>query len=98
MWTERRMILHVRGDSVAMLTVVLKMKPTASTAMGLIAREVALDVAESAFQPDVRATHLPGVANTLADALSRRADPAKMAAWTVPVACWRSPVFSSSAR
>ena len=49
LWRESRMILHVRGDSVAMLTVVLKLKPAQSAEMGLIAREVALELAESPF-------------------------------------------------
>ena len=37
----------------------------------LLARELALDVAEALYEPLV-CTHIPGVANVLADFLSRR--------------------------
>ena len=39
--------------------------------LGLIARELALDISSSAFAPDDVA-HIPGVANIAADVLSRR--------------------------
>ena len=54
---------------------VAKMQPH-SPQLGLIARELALDVASASYAPDVT-VHLPGLANTAADALSRRHDPAK---------------------
>ena len=53
----------------------LKMKPSSSPAIGLLARETALLVAESSFQPQIRALHISGLANAAADALSRRAAP-----------------------
>ena len=37
---------------------------------GLIAREIALEVAEGTFEPQ-RLTHLPGISNDIADALCR---------------------------
>ena len=80
-WRDRRVRLTIKGDSVAMLTTVLHMR--ASTAhLGLIAREVALDTAESVFEPDV-VVHIPGVANDLADSLSRRTAPSQTA-WHLP--------------
>ena len=63
----------MKGDSIAMLTTVLHMK-AGSQNLGLIAREVALDTAESAFEPDI-GVHIPGIANDLADALSRQTAP-----------------------
>ena len=42
----------------------------------LIAREIALDMADALYQPSI-VGHLPGVANTLADYLSRWHEPGK---------------------
>ena len=75
------MRLTVKGDSIAMLTTVLHMK-AGSQNLGLIAREVALDTAESAFEPDI-GVHIPGIANDLADALSRKTAPAQTV-WHLP--------------
>ena len=62
-----------------MLTLVLKLRPPAhSTSLGIISREMALDIAESAYSPDI-ATHVPGVANKGADVLSREFSPEKAA-------------------
>ena len=72
-WRNRRMTLTVRSDNVATLAMVAKMQPH-SQQLGIIAREIALDVASATYAPDV-AVHLPGLANTAADALSRRHDP-----------------------
>ena len=85
-WKGKRVVLMVRGDSVAMLTLLLKMRPKADKVnLGLIARELALDVAEGVFEPVV-GVHLPGVANVLADVLSRRLDPRYKASWMLPKA------------
>ena len=87
-WVDKRVSIKVRGDSVAMLTVVLKLKAAASAALGLIAREIAIDLAESALPPDIRASHLPGVTNTIADSLSRKFSPSSSStcSWTLPAA------------
>ena len=45
-----------------------------SPSLGVVAREMALDIAEAVYDPQV-ATHVPGVANTAADELSRRLEP-----------------------
>jgi hypothetical protein len=48
------------------------MRPAPS--LGLIARELALDVADAIYRPQVF-VHIPGIANVLADALSREYGP-----------------------
>ena len=50
-----------------------------SQQLGLIAHELALDISEAAFAPDI-IEHIPGIANTAADALSRKCDPYKRVA------------------
>ena len=70
LWLDQRVRLQLRTDNVAALTTLIKMQPH-SNALGIIARELALDVAASAYQPD-EAIHIPGIANKAADILSRR--------------------------
>ena len=74
-WTKDRAKLLIRGDSVSMLTMVLCPKPSRSPGLGLLARELALDLVEGAFKPDIAAVHIGGVTNKLADLLSREAAP-----------------------
>ena len=57
-------------------------KTGSGSTLALIAREVALDIAESAYSPDI-GSHLPGDANTTADELSRRDDP-RAGPWQLP--------------
>ncbi len=56
----------------------------------LIAREVAMELGDGSFSP-LDATHLPGVADTVADALSRRFSP-RMAS-----SSWQLPAYSDYA-
>ena len=72
-WKDARVTLEVRSDNMATLSMITKMQPHGPR-MGVIAREMALDISKSAYSPDV-AEHLPGVANTACDCLSRLADP-----------------------
>ena len=69
------MTLTVRADNLSTLALVAKMQPH-SAQLGIIARELALDISSAAYAPDV-VEHLPGIANTAADALSRKSDPHK---------------------
>ena len=69
LWKDRRVTLSVRSDNVSTLSLVCKMQPH-SEQLGIIARELALEVCESAVSPD-DAVHIPGIANVAADALSR---------------------------
>ena len=55
-----------------------------SVALNFLARELALDLSEASFLPE-EVTHVPGVTNKLADALSRRHQP-PLEGWSVPVA------------
>ena len=53
--------------------ILAKMQPH-STTMGVVARELALDIASASHSPDI-VRHIPGIANVAADALSRQAEP-----------------------
>ena len=85
LWNHRRVALEVKSDSVSALTATLLLRAR-GPGPSLVARELALDIAEASFVPDT-ATHLPGVANVVPDALSRRFQPAadgKSKVWKVP--------------
>ena len=68
-WLATRTTVRVRSDSVSALTLALKLKASGS-GPAIVARELALDMAECLYRPIV-AEHLPGVANITADELSR---------------------------
>ena len=72
--------MTARGDNCTLLQMVqdLTGRPPA---INLLAREVALLSAAACFRP-VRAEHVPGVSNIVADVLSRRLQPDKR--WVVP--------------
>ena len=72
-WVNRRVSLRVCTDNVGALTLVTKMQPHSEN-LGIIAREMALDVAESTYSPD-EVVHIPGISNKAADCLSRLHDP-----------------------
>ena len=57
------------------LATVCKMQPSSPT-LGIIARELALDLADAIYDPQL-VSHVPGVANLAADALSRFHQPGK---------------------
>ena len=72
-WTRNHTKLLSRGDSVTMLC----LRPSRSPGLGLLARELALDLAEGVYQPDIAAVHIGGITNKLADWLSREAAPGR---------------------
>ena len=72
-WCNSRSVLKVRSDSVAALTITLRLK-TKGRGTGIIAREMALDIALSCYSPHV-AEHVPGTSNVLCDVLSRKYQP-----------------------
>ena len=86
-WLHRRILLRVKSDSISALVMTLKMK-TSGFGTCIIARELALDIAQSEYKPDV-AEHIPGVDNVLSDALSRKYMPG--AAYTLPARLYDVP-------
>jgi len=68
-WKLSRCVFGVRSDSVSALSLLLFCRAKGPT-VGRIAREVALDLAEGIYRPKV-GSHIPGVLNVSADALSR---------------------------
>ena len=81
-WRQDRVRLRVRGESVTMLTALLHLKTATNSPLTLLAREMALDIADASFEPDC-GSHLPGDANILADKLSRKYAPGEEA-WLLP--------------
>ena len=76
-WSQQRVILKVKGDNVAALVLLIKMRPKTDAdgtpKMAIIARELALRLVDLSFPPD--AEHTPGVSHKFADMLSRVAAP-----------------------
>ena len=81
-WRDAKWSLRLRSDSVSALVLAMKLK-THGAACGIIARELALDMAVESFPP-VIAEHVPGIANLVPDILSRRYDPHYEKDWQVP--------------
>ena len=74
-WKQQRVVVTVRGDNMSALSMVAKMQPKSPT-LAIIARELALDIAAASYSPDFM-EHVPGIANVIADTLSRKHQPAK---------------------
>ena len=72
-WSPTRSTVRVRSDSVSALILALKLK-TSGRAPGIIAREMALDMAAALYVPNI-AEHVPGIHNVVPDALSRKFQP-----------------------
>ena len=66
---NKRVVVRVKSDNIGALRTLLKLT-SPKDAMGIIAREVALDIASGNYQVHER-IHIPGVTNVAADALSR---------------------------
>ena len=82
-WIEQRGTICVRSDSISSLVLVLKLK-TSGPGPGIIAREIALDVADALYRPDV-VEHVPGVANLICDMLSRQFQPNPKSKYVLPL-------------
>jgi hypothetical protein len=74
-WRNERAVIAVNYDNVAALTMASKLKAK-SGPMSTIARELALDIADSLYAPSI-ISHLPGVLNGVADELSRKFVPGR---------------------
>ena len=72
-WCGQRAIIHVRSDSTSALVHSQTLK-TCGRGPGIVAREIALDIAHAVYTPHV-AEHVPGEENVIADALSRKYAP-----------------------
>eukprot|EP00435_Cladocopium_sp_Y103_P050142 s2443_g15.t1 len=72
-WQSSRAKLRLRNDNMGALTLYAQVKGK-SAAHTLLAREFALDLGRAQHRPRV-VEHLPGVANTVCDVLSRRYQP-----------------------
>ena len=81
-WVGKAPKIEVRSDSVAALSMVARMQ-SASPELGFVARELALTLSQGCVRPAV-VEHTPGIANRLADSLSRRFQPG--ATWRLPPA------------
>ena len=79
-WAGKAPRLEVRSDSVTALSMVARMQ-SSSPQVSVVARELALTLANSCVRPCV-VEHTPGVANKLADALSRKYQPG--CSWQIP--------------
>ena len=91
--------MALRGDNITALTMALTLRAPKG-AVKNIARELALDYGDAAFEPEY-AEHVPGVTNILSDLLSRRSDPARREDWRLPpllleVPRMRAPLRDSS--
>jgi hypothetical protein len=86
-WIGHAPRLEVRLDSVTALSMVARMQ-TSSPHVALVARELALTLANACIRPRV-IEHTPGVANKLADMLSRNPEPGGQ--FTVPHVLQRVP-------
>ena len=72
---KERVSVCLRGDNMAVLHTVAKMQPK-SKSLGVVARELALDLACASYAVDF-VQHVAGVTNVTADVLSRRWQPGK---------------------
>ena len=70
-WSSKRCEVRIKSDNYSALAMGSKMKIRASP---LIAKEIALLYSEAAHEPRIF-EHVPGIANVLADALSRAFEP-----------------------
>ena len=78
----RRFSLTLKGDNVTALTLALRMKSPPGP-LKAIAKEIAMILTKSPYRPRA-AKHIPGLANPIADALSRKFDPSKKDTWKLP--------------
>jgi hypothetical protein len=81
-WRAHNVRLEVRSDSMTALMLCFNMKAK-GVGCNVIARELALTLGASVHRPRIF-SHTPGIANILADALSRRYQPGVQ--WHVPEA------------
>ena len=74
-WKQARVHLYLRGDNMSSLVLFSTLK-TQSKQLATLAREFSLDLGTASFKPEV-VQHLPGIANVVADSLSRKYEPGR---------------------
>ena len=79
-WRTVRVTLETTGDSISALTMMSTFTARGHTT-NLVARELALEMADLSFWPDV-ISHIPGMSNRIADILSRKHEPGT--SWQLP--------------
>ena len=72
-WSRLQICLQVKADNITALSLLCRLKGS-STALNIIARELALEFGDGSFFPSV-VTHVPGIALKTVDSLSRRHQP-----------------------
>ena len=72
-WKGQRVLIRVQSDSISALILSLDLK-TRGKGAGIIAREVALDIAQAEYAPHI-AEHVSGEDNVISDMLSRQFAP-----------------------
>ena len=75
-WKSLRIVITVRSDNMTALAAIAYFKASSHSTVAKLARELALEVADGTFAPEFN-QHVPGAANIIADALSRRLQPGK---------------------
>ena len=75
-WMQKRVRLSMKSDNMTALECIATLKLKVGSPYALIARELALTFADGEYAPDICA-HIPGVANEIADKLSRFVQPGK---------------------
>ena len=70
-WVKRRSSITIRSDNMSALALACRLKTSAASRS--IGKEIAMVYTSAAFEPKV-VEHIPGITNTVADALSRIGD------------------------
>ena len=82
LWCEGNFTICLQGDNVTALIMALRMQSPAG-GVKEIARYLALEFTKASFVPMI-IEHIPGIANEIADVLSRRRDPSRSSTWKLP--------------
>ena len=93
-WKGQRVLIRVQSDSISALILSLDLK-TRGKGAGIIAREVALDIAQAEYAPHI-AEHVSGEDNVISDMLSRRFAPGHE--YTLPQCLQHIPELELEAR
>ena len=82
LWCEGKFTICLQGDNVTALLMASRLQ-SPPRGVNYIAGELALEFTKASFVPMI-VEHIPGIANEIADVLSRRRDPARAPTWRLP--------------